>query len=122
MRSILTGVISFFSIQLLCNCYYDNEEALYGVEVCSEETATYSGSVSAIIENNCLVCHSQSENSGGITLETHAQVKAHAERGALLGAVSHSGGFSPMPKNAPKLSDCDISAIRMWIEGGAQNN
>lgn len=103
-------------------CYYDNEIKLYGVEECSTEPSTYSGTVSVIISNNCLSCHSQSVSSGGITLETYNQVKAQADNGNLLGVISHSSGFSPMPKNGPQLSECNITAIRQWIEGGTLND
>lgn len=106
----------------LTNCYYDNEELLYGEEQCSNEPSTYSGTVSVIISNNCLVCHSASVASGGVTLETHSQVKTLADNGTLAGVISHSSGFPPMPKNAPQLSQCNINAIIEWIDGGALNN
>jgi len=113
-------------VTLLCivlgACYYDNEEALYGIEECSSEVPAYSSTVAGIIQRNCLSCHSQSVASGGIVLETYAHVKTHAGNGKLLGAVTHASGFSPMPKNAPQLSECNISAIRQWIESGALDN
>lgn len=103
-------------------CYYDNEELLYGVEQCSTEPSTYSGNVAVIIRNNCLVCHGASVASGGVTLETHSQVKTLADNGTLAGVITHSSGFSPMPKNAQQLSKCNIDAILQWIEAGAPNN
>jgi hypothetical protein len=106
----------------LTNCYYDNEEALYGVEQCSTEPVTYAGTISGILQRNCLSCHSQSANSGGVVLETYAQVKVQATSGKLVGVVSHAPGFSSMPKNAPQLSECNVSAIRQWVEAGALDN
>jgi hypothetical protein len=106
----------------LFNCYYDNEEALYGIEQCSTDSVTYVATIAPIIQNNCISCHSQSVNSGGVTLETYAQVRSRADDGVLLGVVAHSSGFSPMPKNSPKLSECNIAAIRQWIEDGSLNN
>jgi mono/diheme cytochrome c family protein len=121
MKRIMVFVFIVTSGQLFVNCYYDNEVSLYGTEQCSTDSVTYSGTIAPIIQSNCISCHSQAVNSGGVTLETYAQVKARAGEGVLLGVVTHSSGFSPMPKNSPKLSDCNIAAIRQWIEEGALN-
>jgi mono/diheme cytochrome c family protein len=104
------------------SCYYDNEAALYGEEICSPDEATYSGTIAPIISNSCLSCHSQSVASGGVVLSDYAGVKQQAQNGKLIGTITHSGGFSPMPQNAPQLSDCKINAIRSWIDSGALNN
>ena len=105
----------------LGNCYYDNEELLYGKEVCDEVAITYAGVITGIISRNCLSCHSSSAANGGVVLETYAQLKVQADNGKLLGVISHTSGYSPMPKNGPQLSDCNILAIRTWIEAGALN-
>ena len=120
MRSRVMGL--FVCLSLLVGCYYDNEEAIYGTEICSDEIPTYSGTISGIIEKNCLVCHSASVASGGIVLATYEDVKRQIDNGKLIGAISHNSGFSPMPKNAPKLSTCDIQAIQTWANNQALNN
>lgn len=122
MRKLIVPVIFMVGLLSLTNCYYDNEEYLYGEEQCSTDSVTFSGTILPIIQNNCISCHSDAVNSGGITLETFAQVRMQASNGNLLGVVTHSSGFSPMPKNSPKLSDCNIEAIRKWIESGTVNN
>jgi mono/diheme cytochrome c family protein len=104
------------------SCYYDNEELLYGEQECTDTSATYSGRVSQILSMNCLQCHSQSAAFGGVVLDGYPNVKTLADNGRLMGAITHSNGFSPMPKNAPMLRACDIEAIRLWIENGSQNN
>ena len=40
----------------------------------------------------------------------------------LFGAINHLPNFQPMPRNAPKLSDCKIDQIQIWIENGTPNN
>ena len=104
------------------SCYYDNEQLLYGEQDCTDTNATYSGRVSQILATNCLQCHSASAANGGVVLQGYANAKAMAENGRLMGAITHSSGFFPMPKNAPKLRECDIEAIRLWIQNGTQNN
>lgn len=111
------------AIALLQGCYYDVEEELYPESLtCDTTTITYSGSVYPILADNCLSCHSTAAVNGGVVLEGHSNAAIYANNGRLLGAITHASGFSPMPKNLPKLPDCDIATIRMWIEAGAPNN
>jgi hypothetical protein len=55
-------------------------------------------------------------------LDTYEDVKALAVSGRLLGSISHSTGFVPMPEGADKLDDNSIDAVRIWIDEGASNN
>ena len=107
---------------ILSACYYDNEEQLYGEQPCSSEQVTYTGTIENIISNHCLSCHNATESSGGITLETYEQVKTLAQSGKLIGVITHADGFPAMPKDASKLSECNIEAITTWVEGGSLNN
>jgi len=94
----------------------------YCDEVCDTTNVTFSGTIRPIIELNCYGCHSGQQPSGGISLTDYNNVVVQANNGYLLSAVSHDPGFSPMPKNAPKLADCKINEIRIWIENGTPNN
>lgn len=110
----------------LTSCYYDNEEELYPKPdnkiACGDAPVTFSSDVSPIISSNCLQCHSQAANMGNVILEGYTQIKIYADNGQLYGVVSHSQGFSPMPKNMAKLSDCNIAIIKKWIDSGSPNN
>ncbi len=55
-------------------------------------------------------------------LVDYNSVVVQANNGKLFGAVNHDSGFAAMPKNAPKLSDCKIDQIKIWIEDGTPNN
>jgi uncharacterized membrane protein len=121
-KNIIAIIMTGISASLFTQCYYDNEEVLYGEQQCSPDPPTFSGKISGIIQSNCIVCHSASLQSGGVTLETYQQIKTLADNGTLAGVITHSSGFSPMPKNAPQLSKCNIDAIIQWIEAGAPNN
>jgi uncharacterized membrane protein len=89
---------------------------------CDSSQFKYGANVSAILGTYCLGCHSGIAPSGGIDLSTYASVKNVATNGRLVGAVSHAPGYSAMPKNASKLSDCQIAQIRKWVNAGAPNN
>jgi mono/diheme cytochrome c family protein len=89
---------------------------------CDSTQFKYGANVSVIISNYCLGCHAGSAPSANINLSNYAGVAAMASSGRLYGAVTHSAGFAPMPQNASKLNDCQISQIRKWTLTGAPNN
>ncbi len=110
-------------VGLLSSCYYNNEEELFGIVPCDATNVTYSGTIQKILTANCTGCHSDASLQGGLSLEGYEKVKVFAAAGgALLGTVKHLNNFSPMPKNLPKISDCDISKIEKWVADGAPNN
>ena len=90
--------------------------------VCDTATVTYTASIRPILNTYCMGCHSSSAPQGGIDYSTYAGVKAKVDDGRLLGAINHQAGFSAMPKNGNKLSECDLAKFRIWIAAGAANN
>lgn len=89
---------------------------------CDTSNVTYSGTINPILQANCLGCHSSAGSGGGILLNTFSAVKGQVNNGRLWGAINWQSGFSQMPKNSSKLSDCDITKIGIWIQQGAPNN
>ncbi|NOT92450.1 hypothetical protein [Ferruginibacter sp.] len=104
------------------SCYYDKEEILYPQSACDTATVTYSSSVVPILVSNCTSCHAGNTPSAGIKLDTHADVKIQVANGKLWGSVSHTASYSPMPKSGSKMSDCNLTKIKKWIDAGAPNN
>lgn len=119
---VAAACISFIVIVSNSSCYYDKEEILYPQTACDTTKVTYSGSVVPVLLSNCTSCHGGSAPSGGISLTTYAAVKAQVDNGKLWGTVSHTAGFSAMPKNASKLNTCNLAKIKKWIDAGAPNN
>ena len=89
---------------------------------CDSNQFKYGANISIIINSYCTGCHSGTAASGNIDLSTYNTVKIQAANGRLVGAVTHAAGYSAMPKNANKLSDCQITQIKKWVEAGALNN
>jgi len=89
---------------------------------CDTINVKYSTHIKPLIQNSCQGCHSGTAPGGGIDLATYAGVKAIADNGKFLGAISHLGGYNPMPKNGNKLSDCQIHMVNIWINQGAPEN
>ena len=90
--------------------------------VCDTATVTFNTTIKPIISTKCQGCHSSSSAQGGIDFSTYTGVKSKVDDGRLWGAINHLSGFSPMPKNGNKLSSCEISKFRIWINSGAPNN
>lgn len=89
---------------------------------CDTANVTYSTTIRNIISNKCQGCHSGSAASAGYDFSTYTGVKARINDGKLWGAVNHMPGYSAMPKNGTKLSSCELSQIKKWMDAGAPNN
>lgn len=109
-------------IAVLAGCYYDSEQELYNCSV-DPVTVKYSTTVTIILNSyGCTGCHSGGSPSGGINLTSFASVRTVADNGRLMGAITHSSGFVPMPQGGGKMNACDISKVKAWIDAGAPNN
>ncbi|WNJ18117.1 hypothetical protein [Pontibacter sp. G13] len=109
----------------LAGCYYDNEEELYGglpEAPCDTTDVSYTADIVPILEDDCIVCHSGSVPSAGISLETYADVKVQADNGRLVGSIAHLPGFDPMPQGGAQLPDCEVNQVTAWVNAGALDN
>ena len=117
---VLTVLTSMFSLP---SCYYNNEEELLGTVICDTSAVKYSTVISTIVNTNCMPCHSTAVKEFGISLEGYTNLKANIEPlGRVLGAIRHTSGYFPMPKNTAQLSSCDISKMEKWVSEGGLNN
>lgn len=124
-RHIFSGALLLtLTALLLTSCYKDNEEDLYPATTCDLTTVTYAGTMKPLMQGNCSMsgCHDNATASANIRLEDYAGLKAIATSGQLAGAINHSSGFSAMPKNAAKLSQCQLDQVKKWVDDGALNN
>ncbi len=97
------------------------------IATCDTTTAKYATDIQPLMNTYCASanCHGGSSPAAAIDLSNYAGVLAAAQSGGLVGSVkfdSNNTGFSNMPKNGTKLSDCNISLITKWVREGAQNN
>lgn len=89
---------------------------------CDTTVFTYSQAVKPILETSCYGCHNSATTSAGINLTVYSGVRTIALNNRLMGAITHSAGYKPMPLNGNKLSDCNIVKIRKWVQAGAAEN
>ena len=105
------------------NCKKEKAEDPVEVDPETCDPVSFSSDVQPILTNNCAFsgCHNQANPADGINLSSHAGATAVASS-KLSGSINHEAGFSPMPKNSPKLSAADITKIECWIANGRPNN
>ena len=114
MKTIILCLISFSAI--LSGCYYDNEENVYPKIVsstCDTLNINYVKNIEPLLNQYCTSCHGV-DGSGGISLNSYDLVKASAER--VYGSIAQLSGYSPMPQNGNKLTDCKTRMVRIWID------
>lgn len=89
---------------------------------CDTAQFKFAANINPLLNTYCTGCHSGSVPSGNIDLSNYNNVKQQVTSGRLVGAVTHAAGYAAMPKDAGKLSDCQITQIKKWIAAGALNN
>jgi uncharacterized membrane protein len=107
---------------LIYNWIAQGAKDLICENMCDSSSFTFSTAIKNIISTKCQGCHSGTSAGGGIDLTAYTGVKAQVTNGKLWGSINFHTGYSPMPKNGSKLSDCELAQIRKWIDAGALNN
>jgi len=102
------------------------------VATCDTTNVTYSGVVKKILVDNCATaagCHTTADNNGGVALDTYEKVAAafsssRVGYAKIMDDINQATGttYNAMPKNAAKLSDCNISKIAAWNHKGFPND
>jgi hypothetical protein len=112
-------------IAFLSSCSYNNEKELYPAQLanCDTSNVTFNNRIIFILANNCFSCHSHPVADlwgDGIHLEAYANVKSRIMK--ISNVINHTGGVSPMPKNAAKLNACTLKQFEVWIRTGTPEN
>ncbi len=120
---LLLSLLTAISALSLTSCYYDSEEDLYsGISTCDTTNITFSQTVQPILSQHCNICHNTTINNGGVITDNYNDLINPVNSGIFWKAINHEPGAIPMPFNGQKLSDCDLSKIKVWINQGAPNN
>ena len=124
MKKLIVATVIVSAMALFAGCYYDKAEQVYPQQaVCDTTAVKYSQDIVAILSANCYSCHSGTASAGGgFKLDSHGNLVVFVNNGKLLKAITHSAGASAMPKNMPKMPECNINKITAWINDGAPNN
>lgn|GEM_PF-167440 len=123
MKKLLyTLLLSLLITPFINGCYYDNEEYLYPKLSCDTTNVTFIATVNPIIQSNCASCHSGAGAMGNIRLDSYTEISTYVANGRLMGSIEQRSGYRAMPDGLPKLDDCSIAKIRVWINAGYPNN
>lgn len=117
----ITAVIAL----AFAGCYNDKADKLYpspGVVVCDTTNVTYAHDIKPIFDAKCSIvgCHDAATNAGGYNFSTQSGIQTPALNGKIVNSINWIN--SPMPKNLPKLPQCEIDKITRWANQGALNN
>lgn len=86
---------------------------------CDSTILTSAKAIRPFVIVNCLGCHSTATANGGIMLETDQQLEE--QKDLIACAVMHSDGCKAMPPNNVKVTQCELSQVRVWALGAASS-
>lgn len=92
-------------------------------EGCDLDNVTFSQTVFPNLQTyGCVSCHSGTSPSGGLLLNTYANVQSAVQSGRLMGAILRQQGYAPMPPSGDAMSECAVNQIQKWIDNEMPNN
>lgn len=109
-------------VMVASGCYYDVEETLYGTEGCDVQTVSFASDIAPLVSQKCAGCHSGTSPSGGLTLQSHAQVAGIGMSGALVDRTHRPAGDGLAMPPSGRLSECELSKIQNWVNQGSLDN
>ncbi len=98
-----------------------NEMCDFNSEPCNTTNVSYNNFIKPTLAA-CTTCHKTGNAGGGINLDSYTGIKSAADGGRLYGALSWAQGYKTMPQGGSKLTVCQLSKIKSWIDAGAPQN
>jgi hypothetical protein len=104
------------------SCENKNEEDLFGITPCDTSDVSWTTDIEPILASKCYHCHYEGTMVAPFSLQGYDNVLIRVNTGQLEGAVNHLPGRPQMPRDGPKLPECELAKINNWIRDGAPNN
>jgi hypothetical protein len=91
---------------------------------CDTNAYKYKNDIEPILITYCNGCHGGCNPQAGIDLSTYQAVKDYItlDTYGFVGGITFNPDVTAMPYQAAKMSDCNITKIQKWIDGGYPNN
>ena len=121
IKIFVTATLFILSILMVNGCRYDKAEILnssISAPVnCATSPAKFRADILPLITSKCATpnCH-DTQASGGVVLQTYAEISAAKDRIYERAVVEKS-----MPQSGP-LQPAAINLLKCWINNGAQDN
>jgi mono/diheme cytochrome c family protein len=129
MNNLAYIVFGFIIFSFLYSCTFDNTEEYYAylntdtIEDCGDTLeVSFWTEVFPVIADNCSSCHNDIVSYGGRNYDHYNGIIEVVDNGKLLKVINHTPGYPQMPRDAPKLQQCQIDKIEAWINQGSLNN
>ena len=97
--------------------------------VAAGATVSFANEILPIIQSRCINCHGGDKIEEGLSMNTHAEIMAGSENGAILvpgdaasSLIIEMVASGDMPKRGPKLTPPQVQLIADWINQGALDN
>lgn len=122
MKSRVLLLLVGLTAGVFSGCYYDKKEVVAPTPItpatCDTAGMTYTANIQSIMQAYCYSCHQgAATGANGITLDNYADLKGEGTE--LINRITSNDPSVMMPRNGPKLSDCDIAKISAWMNSGA---
>lgn len=88
--------------------------------MCDSNSFAFKANIDPLVQKYCIACHTSGNPSGGAAFDSYAGVKASVDKGVFWNRLNATGG-SIMPP-AGKLSTCQLTQFKKWINAKAPNN
>lgn len=119
-------LVIVLSMAVFAGCYNDKKDALYptGVTTCDTSNVSYASTIQPIFTQYCATsgCHDAATKQNGYDFSNYDGAVLSIDPNKLIPVITHASGYSAMPKDMAKLSDCNIAKITAWVNRGALNN
>lgn len=80
---------------------------------CDTTKITYNGTITAILQERCIGCHSGNTAAGGLDLTDSALV--FDLQGIIVGTATRQPGYKPMPPSV-SLTTCEMLQLQKWYD------
>ena len=118
MKRNLLRIMILSLILIFLGCTSVSEEDLIDATPIPE-TIAYNVEVKPIIDNNCIICHSNPPQNGApMPLVNYENVKDAVENRNLIGRISSEDPVFLMPFGGPRLPQNLIDIVIQWNEDG----
>jgi mono/diheme cytochrome c family protein len=109
---LLTVLLALF---IFTGCSSGSDDDDMGPPDNGDTEVTYNGTIKAIINGNCIGCHSSPPANGApMSLTTYQDVRSAVQSRGLIGAVE-SGAMPPVGSD---LTNAQVQAIKDWQADG----
>lgn len=112
-------VLGVSVLSYLASCSSSSHgKSVYSQNLTCEKQPTYAVDIKPIMDASCVSCHNNARRTDGVSVSDFAGTKDCFANGAGLCSVHHD--CSPMPRNAPKLTDKQLNTLKCWVKNGCK--